>query len=203
MIHLRHQRGDCPQLKPSGGRAQLKEPPIPIKGFKHQMVVPKRMESLLLLGFSPVRWMLKAIKTCTLSKCQANNLLQELQPYIDVQFTQKNAHNYNLTSSGMIVLVSWSISPHPPGKTRRNSSSKKPQRYLKSSQTADQFKAPVDSMLVVKPSVCCVEVCRFGRCFPLSLKIINCAELSWVDVTSFFEIFSGQSMVLSCKDSLH
>ena len=34
MIHLqRHQRGDCPQLKPSGGRAQLKEPPIPIKGF--------------------------------------------------------------------------------------------------------------------------------------------------------------------------
>lgn len=106
MIHLRHQRGDCPQLKPSGGRAQLKEPPIPIKGFKHQMVVPKRMESLLLLGFSPVRWMLKAIKTCTLSKCQANNLLQELQPYIDVQFTQKNAHNYNLTSSGMIVLVS-------------------------------------------------------------------------------------------------
>lgn len=55
MIHLqRHQRGDCPQLKPSasGGRAQLKEPPIPIKGFKHQMVVPKRMESLLLLGLA-------------------------------------------------------------------------------------------------------------------------------------------------------
>ena len=40
--------------------------------------------------------MLKAIKTCTLSKCQANNLLQELQLDIDVQFTQKNVHNYNL-----------------------------------------------------------------------------------------------------------
>lgn len=68
-------------------------------------------------------------------------------------------HNYNVTSSGMILLVSWSISPHPPGKTRRNSSSKKPQWYLKSSQTADQFKASVDSMLVVKPFVCCVTRC--------------------------------------------
>ena len=40
----RHQRGDCPQLKPSasGGRAQLKEPEEPLQRFGHQMVVPKK-----------------------------------------------------------------------------------------------------------------------------------------------------------------
>ncbi len=129
-----------------------------------------------------------------------------------IQYTQMNAYNHNLTSFGMIFLASWSISPDPPGKTRRNSSSKKPLSYLKSSQTADQFKAPVDSELVVKPSVCCVNlVCRFVVLvrFPALSENYQRNPTTWLQqvaivmVNVVSEVFSGQSMVLSCKDSLH